>query len=78
MLIFLDFIVFEIGFVKSFFYFALFSHNEFVTTKLISNINIYLLGQSLLYLLIFVFNHYKVTGNDLLVGKKNTLITTDC
>lgn len=66
---FLDFIVLEIAFFVLCFYCALFSCNELVTIKLISNINIYLLGQSLLYILGFDFNYYKVALDDLLVGK---------
>lgn len=64
---FLDFIVLEIAFFVLCFYFALFCCNELVTIKLISSMNIYLLGQSLLYLL--GFNYYKVAFDELLVEK---------
>ena len=66
---FLDFIVLEIAFFVLCFYFALFFCNELVTIKLISSINIYLLGQSLLYFLGFDFNYYKVAFDELLVEK---------
>lgn len=66
---FLDFIVLEIAFFVLCFYFPLFICNELVTIKLISSINIYLLGQSLLYLLGCDFNYYKVAFDELLVEK---------